>query len=134
MRTNPKYPLLVRAGRHLRDENRRRISTALGLLLIVAALAAGCASRNYPGPVHGLTFDGTLQSIDPQKHQLVLVPLRPGEPVVFTYDSTTRFWKNEIPIRAEEMEAGRSVRVHYHRASGRLVAHHVYIQIPYAPH
>jgi hypothetical protein len=61
------------------------------------------------------------------------VPLKPTQPLVFAWDDTTKFWKNGVPIHADEVEQGTSVRVHYHSASGQLVAHHVYVQVPYAP-
>ena len=101
--------------------------------LLVSLLWAGCATRSYPGPVHGLIFDGTVQSIDVQSHRLIMVPLKPSQPVEFGYEDTTKFWKNGIPIHADEVEPGRSVRVHYHMMSGQPVAHHVYVQVPYAP-
>jgi hypothetical protein len=41
------------------------LARASAAWLLVARLTwAGCAARGYPGPVHGLTFDGTIQSID----------------------------------------------------------------------
>ncbi len=114
-----------------------------GLFLLVAALLwSGCAShRNYTGPVHGLGFNGTIQAIDLTNHSLTLQPLKPGEPVVFAWDRSTKFWKNGIPIRPEDVETGKSVRVHYHLASAtqihfaasQYVAHHVYVTVPYAP-
>ena len=104
------------------------------LVLLASLLLAGCATRSYPGPIHGLTFDGTVQSIDLQNRLLMLFPLKPSQPVVFAWDASTKFWKNGVPNHpADEVESGRSVRVHYHTASGQLVAHHVYIQVPYAP-
>ncbi len=105
----------------------------LASLLAAGLLWAGCATRGYPGPVHGLTFDGTVQSIDLEGHRLIMVPLRPSQPVVFSYEGTTKFWKNGIPIHPDEVAPGQSVRVHYHLMSGQPVAHHVYIQVPYAP-
>jgi hypothetical protein len=102
-------------------------------LLLVGLFWTGCATRSYPGPVHGLTFNGTVQSIDLQNHRLTLLPLKPSAPVVFGFESATKFWRNGIPIHADEVEPGRSVQVHYHTASGEPMAHHVYIQLPYAP-
>lgn len=104
----------------------------LASLGLASLLWAGCATQSYPGPVHGLTFDGTLQSIDLKGHRLILVPLKPSQPVVFSYEEPTKFWKNEIPIRANEVESGRSVRIHYHAVLGQPVAHHVYLQVPNA--
>ncbi len=102
-------------------------------LLLFTALLAGCAtSRNYPGAIHGLSFDGTIQSIDLEGRQLTVAPLKPSAPVVFVWESTTKFWKNGGPIRADAVEKGRNVRIHYHEESGRLVAHHVYVRAPYA--
>ena len=104
-------------------------------LLLFTALRAGCAtSRSYPGAIHGLSFDGTIQSIDLQGRQLTVAPLKPSAPVVlvFAWESTTKFWKNDLPIRADALETGRNVRIHYHEESGRLVAHHVYVRAPYA--
>lgn len=106
---------------------------ALCALGLASLLWAGCATRSYLGPVHGLSFDGTVESIDLQTHRLVMVPLKPSQPVVVTYQDTTKFWKNGTPIHADEVEIGRSVRVHYHVTSGQPVAHHVYIEVPYAP-
>jgi len=113
----------------------RILLTFTGLPL-VAALWVGCAaSGTYPGPVHGLTFDGTIQFIDLQHHQLTVEPLKPSEPVVFSWETTTKFWRNGVPTRPDSVEQGQSVRVHYHTAAGEPVAHHVYIQLPYAtPH
>lgn len=109
------------------------IVKALCTLSLVSLLWAGCATRSYPGPVHGLTFDGTVQSIDLQRHLLLMVPLKPSKPAVFAYEESTKFWKNGTPIHADEVETGRSVRVHYHMMSGQPVANHVYIEVPYAP-
>lgn len=101
--------------------------------IAVVALVAGCAgSRSYPGPVHGLTFNGTVQSIDLQNHHLIVAPLKRGEPTVFVWEgTTTRFWKNGVPIRPESIEPTWPVRVHYHASSGQLIAHHVYVQLAY---
>jgi alpha-mannosidase len=115
---------------------RRKTPLTFGVLagLVLASLLwAGCAARSYPGPVHGLTFDGTVQSIDLQNHRLILAPLKPSQPIVFAYENTTKFWKNGIPIHPDEVEPGRAVRVHYHTVAGQPVAHHVYVQAPYAP-
>ena len=104
-------------------------------LLFFTALLVGCnTSRSYPGAIHGLSFDGTIQSIDLQGRQLTVAPLKPSAPVVlvFAWESTTKFWKNDLPIRADALETGRNVRIHYHEESGRLVAHHVYVRAPYA--
>jgi hypothetical protein len=109
------------------------IRTVLTGLVLAALLWAGCTARNYPGPVHGLTFDGTVQAIDIQSHRLILLPRKPSEPVSFAWDRTTKFWKNGVPIHPDEVERGASVRLHYHMVSGGPVAHHVYIQVPYAP-
>jgi hypothetical protein len=111
----------------------RRQAWVLAGLVLASLLWAGCAAQSYPGAVHGLTFDGTVQSIDLQNHRLTLLPLKPSAPVVFGFESATKFWRNGIPIHADEVEPGRSVRVHYHTASGEPVAHHVYIQLSYAP-
>jgi len=109
---------------------------ALALVAIGALtslLFAGCASRDYPGPVHGLTFNGTVQSVDLSNHRLTIAPLKPGHAVTFAFDASTKFWKNDVPIHADEVETGKSVRVHYHTAAGEAVAHHVYVQALYAP-
>jgi hypothetical protein len=112
------------------------------VVLLVFFFAAGCVSQHaYPGSIHGLSFDGTVQSLDLKNQSLVLSPLKPSEPVVFAWDRSTKFWKNGIPIRPEEVEPGMSVRVHFHLASGAEIhfaasqyfAHHVYVQEPYAP-
>lgn len=111
-------------------------------LLMAGLLWSGCAShRAYPGPIHGLSFDGTVQSIDLTNQSLTLLPLKPGEPVVFAWDRSTKFWKNGIPIRPQEVEPGRFVKVHFHPASdvqahfaaSQYIAHHVYLTVPYAP-
>ncbi len=107
---------------------------SFGCLLLVSVLMVGCAaSRDYPGPVHGLTFNGTVHSIDLQNKHLTLTPLKPSPPVAFTWEKTTKFYQNGVPVRPESVELGKSVRVHYHESSGKLVAHHVYLQVPYAP-
>ena len=120
---------------HAAKRNTLAVRGALAGLTVVLAsfLLAGCATRSYPGPIHGLTFDGTVQSIDLHNRWLMLLPLKPSQPVVFAWDASTKFWKNGVPIHPDEVESGRSVRVHYHTASGQLVAHHVYLQVPYAP-
>src|SRR5438093_7648644 len=91
-----------------------RILFTFACLPLVAGLWAGCAAsrRSYPGPVHGLTFNGTVQSIDLQNHRLTVTPLKPGEPVVFLWDVSTKFWKSGIPIRIESLEPAWPVRVH----------------------
>ena len=115
----------------------KQTRTLLLALVAMSALAGlsfvGCASRNYPGPVHGLTFNGTVQSVDLPNHRLTIAPLKPGHAVTFAFDAGTKFWKNGVPIHADEVETGKSVRVHYHTAAGEAVAHHVYAQAPYAP-
>lgn len=101
-------------------------------LLVASLLWAGCAtSRNYPGPVHGLTFNGAVQSIDLKDHRLTVAPLKPGEPTVFVWETSTKFWKNGVPIRPESLEPTWPVRVHYHEHSGQLITHHVYVQAAY---
>lgn len=113
---------------------RRMPHLSFGCLLLVTVLLVGCStSRNYPGPVHGLTFDGTVQSVDLQHKRLTLAPLKTSPPVVFTWERTTKFYKNGVPIRPESIELGKSTRVHYHESSGERVVHHVYLQVPYAP-
>ncbi|MBI3427909.1 MAG: hypothetical protein HY011_33720 [Acidobacteria bacterium] len=124
-------------------KNAQRYLLFVGLILAFAGLLwSGCAShRAYPGPIHGLSFNGTVQSIDLTNQSLTLLPLKPGEPVVFAWDRSTKFWKNGIPIRPDEVEPGKSVRVHFHPASGtqahfaasQYIAHHVYVSVPYAP-
>lgn len=102
------------------------------LLFFTALLLMGCStSRSYPGPVHGLTFNGAVQSIDPQNHRLTVAPLKPGEPVVFLWDESTKFWKTGTPISPESLERTWPVKIHYHESGGQLLAHHVYIQTPY---
>ena len=81
--------------------------------------------------MHGLTFNGTVQSIDHQNHRLSLAPLKPGEPVVFLWGDSTKFWKHGEPIRPKSLEPTWPVPVHYHTSSGQLTAHHVYVQPPY---
>jgi hypothetical protein len=110
-------------------------------VLLASLLLAGCATRSYPGPIHGLTFDGTAQAIDLTNQSLTLSPLKPAQPVVFAWTRNTKFWKNGIPMRREEVEPGVSARVHFHLATasevhfavGQYVANHVYVQVPYAP-
>jgi hypothetical protein len=105
---------------------------SLALAALAAVFLMGCStSRNYPGPVHGLTFDGTVQSNDIQKHRLTVVPLKSGEPVVFLWDNSTKFWKTGIRIDPESIERSWPVRIHYHETDGQLVAHHVYVQTSY---
>ena len=100
-------------------------------VLLLTPLLVGCHT-SYPGAIHGLSFDGTIQSIDLQGRQLTVAPLKASAPVVFVWESTTKFWKNDLPIHADAVESGRNVRIHYHEESGRLVAHHIYVRAPYA--
>lgn len=101
-------------------------------LLPFAVLLAGCAtSRSYPGPVHGQTFNGTIQSIDLNEHLLTVAPLKVGEPTVFRWYDNTKFWKKGVPIKADVLEPTWPVRVHYHTASGQAAAHHVYVDLTY---
>ncbi len=110
------------------------VSCALASLSLFAFLLVGCATRrDYPGPIHGLTFNGTVQSIDLQNHRLSVTPLKPREPTVFVWEESTKFWKNGVPIRPEDLEPGTYVRVHYHESAGQMISHHVYVQVPYAP-
>ena len=105
---------------------------SFGCLSLFMALLMGCVtSRNYPGPLHGLTFNGTVQSIDHKDHRLTVAPLKPGEPVVFLWKDSTKFWKNGAPIRPESLEATWPVRIHFHATSGQLITHHVYVQAAY---
>ena len=104
--------------------------SSLACLFLVSLLWAGCAaSRSYPGAVHGLTFNGTIKSVE--EHRLTVALLKPGEPTVFVWEGTTKFWKNGVPIRPESIESTWPVRIHYHTSSGQLVAHHVYVQAAY---
>ena len=111
-----------------------RITQGLNIicLLLLAALLAGCvSSRNYPGPVHGLTFNGSIKSIDLKESRLTVVPLKAGEPVVFAWDTATKFWKKGDPIKADVLEISWPVRIHYHATSGQYTAHHVYVDLTY---
>jgi hypothetical protein len=101
-------------------------------LLLLAVLLAGCTtSRNYPGPVHGLTFNGSIKSIDLKESRLTVAPLKAGEPAVFAWDDDTKFWKKGDPIKADVLEITWPVRIHYHESSGRYTAHHVYVDLTY---
>jgi hypothetical protein len=120
----------------------RKCLLAAAAISALAFFAAGCASRHdYPGLVHGLSFNGTVQSINLTNQSLTVLPSKPSEPVIFAWNRNTKFWKNGIPIRPEEVEPGTSVRIHFHMvlgneihfAASQYVAHHVYIQVPYAP-
>ena len=105
---------------------------SLACLLLAGLLWSGCAaSRSYPGSMHGLTFNSTIESIDIQNHRLSLAALKPGEPMVFAWESTTKFWKHGVPIQPESLEPTWPVRVHYHATSGQMITHHVYIQAAY---
>ncbi len=103
----------------------------LGLSLLLAGLAGCATSRDYPGPVHGLTFNGTIKAIDLQNHRLTVTPLKPGEPFVFTWSNTTKFWQKGVPMRPDQLELTWPVRVHYHSVSGAHTAHHVYVELSY---
>ena len=106
----------------------------ISCLLLISLLWTGCATDDgYAHPIHGPTFNGTVQSIELQNHRLTLTPLKPAPPVVFVLEATTKFWKNGIPIKPEAVEAGQSVRIHYHESSDQFIAHHVYVEEPYAP-
>lgn len=111
-----------------------KVSIPVGIinsLLLITLVFAGCAtSKDYPGPVHGLTFNGVVQSIDVKKHRLTVAPLKEGDPVLFVWEDDTKFYWNEDIIRPERMEVGRHVRIHYHIADNYSVAHHVYILAP----
>lgn len=106
-------------------------SSILCLLLLVALLSGCTTSRNYPGPVHGLTFNGSIQSIDLKEHRLTVAPLKPGEPIVFVWDDSTKFWKKGVPIKADVLEPTWPVRIHYHASSSQYTAHHVYVDLTY---
>ena len=108
-----------------------RTDGLVGLALLSLLLASCADSRSYPGAVHGLTFNGTIRSVDLQNHHLTLMPLKPGEPVVFLWERSTKFWQGGVPIDPESLERTWLVRVHYHISSGQHVAHHVYVQTPY---
>ena len=101
-------------------------------LLMFAVLLAGCAtSRDYPGPVHGQTFNGTIKSIDLKEHRLTVAPLKPGEPTVFLWENSTKFLKKGVPIKPDVLEPTWPVRIHYHTESGQATAHHVYVELTY---
>jgi hypothetical protein len=108
-----------------------KITARLSVFLF-AVLLAGCASsRKYPGPVHGQTFNGTIKAIGLNEHRLTVTPLKPGEPGVFVWDDSTKFWKKGVPIKPEQLESTWPVRIHYHTASGQSIAHHVYVELTY---
>ncbi len=127
----------------MNETTTKSFSTAMAtVVLLMFFFVTGCATQHaYPGPIHGLSFDGTVQSLDLTNQSLTVSPLKPGEPVVFAWDRSTKFWKNGIPIRPNEVEPGVSVRIHFHLvlgteihfAASQYVAHHVYVQVPYAP-
>lgn len=101
-------------------------------LLLFTVLLAGCAtSRDYPGPVHGQTFNGTIKFIDLKEHRLTATPLKRGEPTVFIWEDSTKFWKEGVPIKSEVLEPTWPVRIHYHTESGQATAHHVYVELTY---
>lgn len=62
------------------------------------------AQRAHPGPIHGLSFNGTVQSINLADQSLTVVPPKPSEPVIFAWNWNTKFWKNGIPIRSEAVD------------------------------
>ena len=103
----------------------------VGLALLSLLLTSCADSRPYPGPVHGLSFSGTILSVDLQDRRLTLAPLKAGEPVVFLWERSTKFWQGGVPIEPESLERTWLVRVHYHISSGQRVAHHIYVQTPY---
>ena len=117
-------------SKHLFKSIVSRLSFAC-LSLFIALLMGCVTSRNYPGPVRRPTFNGTVQSIDIQNHRLAVAPLKPGEPVVFVWDDSTKFCKKGVPIKADVLEPTWPVRVHYHTAFGRATAHHVYVELTY---
>ncbi len=101
------------------------------LLLSMVLFVACAGSRSYPGPVHRLTFNGTIKSIDSNEHRLTVAPLKPGELVVFLWNDSTKFWKQGVPIKSDSLEPTWPVRVHYHTSSGQSTAHHVYMELSY---
>ena len=108
-------------------------AVTISCLLLISLLWTGCATEDGSSrPIHGPTFNGTVQSIDLQNHRLTVAPLKPAPPVVFVLEATMEFWKNGVPIRPDAVEPGHSVRIHYHESSGQLIVHHVYVQLPYA--
>lgn len=101
-------------------------------LMLFTVLFAGCAtSREHPGPVHGQTFNGTVKSIDLKEHHLTVTPLKTGEPTVFVWGDSAKFWKKGVPIKPDVLEPTWPVRVHYHTVSGQPTAHHVYVELTY---
>ena len=107
-------------------------SVTLVSLLLFTVLWTGCTTaKDYPGPIHGLAFNGTIKSIDLTEHRLTVAPLKAGEPTVFRWNDSTKFWKKGVPIKAESLEPAWPVRVHYHTASGQATAHHVYVELSY---
>ena len=109
-------------------------AVTISCLLLISLLWTGCATEDGSSrPIHGPTFNGTVQSIDLQNHRLTVVPLKPAPPVIFVLEATTKFWKNGVLIRPDAVEPGHSVRIHYHESSDQFIAHHVYVQEPYAP-
>ena len=106
----------------------------ISCLQLISLLWTGCTTEDGSSrPIHGPTFNGTVQSIDLQNHRLTVVPLKPAPPVIFVLEATTKFWKNGVPIRPDAVERGHSVRIHYHESFDQFIAHHVYVQEPYAP-
>ena len=101
-------------------------------LLLFAVLLAGCAtSRDYPGLVHGQTFNGTIKSIDLKEHRLTMAGPKLGEPTVFVWEDSTKFWKKGVPIKRDVLEPTWPLRIHYHTESGQATAHHVYVELTY---
>jgi hypothetical protein len=103
----------------------------LSLSLFVVMLLGCTTSRNYPGPVHGLTFNGYIKAVDLHQRRLTVQPLKSSDPVVFLWDEDTRFWKKGVPIKADVLEISWPVRIHYHTSSVEYRAHHVYVDLAY---
>lgn len=100
------------------------LAIVFGGLVLAAILALGYTRRNYHNPVHrGLIADGIIQFVDDER--CVLAPINPGQPVLFFYNSMTKFRQSGLPAKPDNLEAGKSVRVHYHLENNRLVAEQI---------
>jgi hypothetical protein len=126
---NPEGPT-----RQHRDSKIQSLAAVFVSVALAGSLFVGCAARrDYPGPIHGLTLDGTVLSIDVQTRHLTVAPRKPAAPVVVEWEASTKMWKNGIPIQPTDVEQGQSTRIHYHIEDGHVVAHHVYINVLWAP-
>ena len=100
---------------------------AIGIAVLL--LAGGCAAtHNASNPVHGPTFNGTVQGVDIATYRLTIAPLKESPPVIFLWNQDSKFWATGLRIEPRQLQTGDLVRIHFIPDSEPKTVQHLYLQ------